>query len=169
MNLAALWKLPVLFCCENNLYAMGTALVRSESETDICLKAAAFEIPAWPVDGMDVLAVEDATQRAATAVRAGGGPHFLEYRTYRFRAHSMYDPELYRDKHEVEEWKARGPLHTFSARLKAEGKLTEEEFLALDREALAEVDRAVAFAEAGSWEPVEDLARDLYTTEPEGT
>src|SRR4030065_668486 len=86
MNLAALWKLPVLFCCENNLYAMGTALARSESETDICLKAAAFEVPAWPVDGMDVIAVEDATQRAATAVRAGGGPPFLEYPTYRFRA-----------------------------------------------------------------------------------
>jgi pyruvate dehydrogenase E1 component alpha subunit len=75
----------------------------------------------------------------------------------------MFDPDLYRDKREVEEWKTRGPLHTFSARLKAEGKLTEEEFLARDREALAEVDRAVAFAEAGTWEPVEDLTRDLYT------
>ena len=110
MNLAALWKLPVLFCCENNLYAMGTALGRSESETDISLKAAAFEMPAWPVDGMDVIAVEDATKRAAIAVRSGGGPHFLEYRTYRFRAHSMYDPELYRDKQEVEEWKKRDPI-----------------------------------------------------------
>ena len=100
----------MLFCCENNLYAMGTALARSESETDISPKAAAFEMPAWPVDGMDVLAVEDAAQTRGDAVRAGGGPHFLECRTYRFRAHSMYDPELYRDKAEVERWKKRDPI-----------------------------------------------------------
>ena len=78
LNLAALWQLPVLFCCENNLYAMGTALARSESQTDIALKAEAYEIPAWPVDGMDVLAVEEATRRAVAAVRVGAGPHFLE-------------------------------------------------------------------------------------------
>ena len=111
MNLAALWHLPVLFCCENNLYAMGTALDRSESETDLALKAASYEMPAWSVDGMDVLAVEAAAApRRATAIRGGGGPHFLELRTYRFRAHSMYDPELYRDKAEVERWKQRDPL-----------------------------------------------------------
>ncbi len=109
LNLAALWNLPVLFCCENNLYAMGTALERSESETDLALKAASYEMPAWSVDGMDVLAVEDAARRAADAVRGGGGPHFLEFRTYRFRPHSMYDPELYREKAEVEAWKATGP------------------------------------------------------------
>jgi len=169
MNLAALWHLPVLFCCENNLYAMGTALERSESQTDLCAKAASYNVPTLRADGQDIVSVHETTERAQRDVRKGRGPFFVEYQTYRFRAHSMFDPELYRDKHEVEEWKARGPLHTFSARLKAEGKLTEEEFLALDREALAEVDRAVAFAEAGSWEPVEDLARDLYTTEPEGT
>ncbi len=161
MNLAALWKLPVLFCCENNLYAMGTALARSESQTDLCVKAASYGMPASKVDGQDVVAVHDATKRAQEHVRAGGGPYFVEYQTYRFRAHSMFDAELYRDKREVEAWKTRGPLHTFSARLKAEGKLTEEEFLALDREAGAEVDRAVAFAEAGTPEPVEDLLRDL--------
>ena len=98
MNLAALWKLPVLFCCENNLYAMGTALERSESETDLCLKATSYEMPAWPVDGMDVAACEAAARRAALAVRSGDGPCFLEFRTYRFRAHSMYDPQLYRDQ-----------------------------------------------------------------------
>ena len=170
MNLAALWKLPVLFCCENNLYAMGTALARSESQTDLCVKAASYGVPTAKADGQDIVAVHEATKRAQSEVRKGGGPVFIEYQTYRFRAHSMFDPELYRDKREIEEWKTRGPLHTFSARLKAQGKLAEDEFLALDRDAGVEVDQAVAFAEGGTWEPVEDLARDLYTTlEMEGT
>src|SRR3990170_1313931 len=95
MNLAALWDLPVLFCCENNLYAMGTALERSESQTRLTLKAASYEMPAWEVDGMDVLAVEEAARKAIESVRSGGGPHFLELQTFRFRAHSMFDPELY--------------------------------------------------------------------------
>jgi pyruvate dehydrogenase E1 component alpha subunit len=166
MNLAALWKLPVLFCCENNLYAMGTALARSESETDLCLKAASFEVPAWPVDGMDVLAVEAAAKRATLAVRSGGGPHFLEFRTYRFRAHSMYDPELYRDKKEVEEWKKRDPIPRFGARLKEGGLLKDEELAQIEREVAAEVEQAVAFAEAGLWEPVEDLTRFVYSEAP---
>ena len=163
LNLAALWKLPVLFCCENNLYAMGTALSRSESETDICLKAAAFEIPAWPVDGMDVLAVEDATHRAATAVRAGGGPHFLEYRTYRFRAHSMYDPELYREKQEVEEWKKRDPIGNLVQRLKEQNLWQEENWARMEEEVAREVAKSIEFAEAGSWEPVADLTRFVYS------
>ena len=163
LNLAALWKLPVLFCCENNLYAMGTALARSESETDICLKAAAFEIPAWPVDGMDVLAVEDATKRAAIAVRAGGGPHFLEYRTYRFRAHSMYDPELYRDKHEVEEWKKRDPITQLIERLKGQSLWQEDDRQRIETEVGAEIAASVAFSEAGQWEPVEELTRFVYS------
>jgi pyruvate dehydrogenase E1 component alpha subunit len=169
MNLAALWRLPVLFCCENNLYAMGTAIERSESQTDLCAKAASYDMPALRADGQDIVSVHETTLRAQREVRRGRGPFFVEYQTYRFRAHSMFDAELYRDKREVEEWKTRGPLHTFSARLKAESKLTEEQFLALDREALAEVDRAVAFAEGGTWEPVEDLARGVHTyTEIEG-
>lgn len=163
MNLAALWDLPVLFCCENNLYAMGTALTRSESETDLCLKAAAFEVPAWPVDGMDVIAVEDATERAASAVRAGGGPHFLELRTYRFRAHSMYDPELYRDKQEVEEWKKRDPIPTFIQRLKEEGVWQDEDWARMEHEVAQEVAGAVDFAEAGTWEPVAELTRFVYS------
>lgn len=166
MNLAALWQLPVLFCCENNLYAMGTALARSESQTDLCVKAASYGMATVPVDGMDVVAVHEAVQRAAQQVREGGGPLFIEFRTYRFRAHSMFDPELYRDKQEVEAWKTRGPIHTFTARLKAQGSLTEDEFLALDAAAQAEVETAVAFAEAGTWEPVEDLLRDVHT--PQG-
>jgi pyruvate dehydrogenase E1 component alpha subunit len=162
MNLAALWKLPVLFCCENNFYAMGTAIDRYESQVDLCVKAASYNMPAVAVDGMDIVAVHDAAKVAVARVRGGEGPIFLELRTYRFRAHSMYDAELYRQKAEVEEWKTRGPIHTFSARLKAEGKLTEEEFLALDAAANAEVAKAVAFAEAGTWEPVADLLKDVH-------
>ncbi|MFM0511717.1 pyruvate dehydrogenase (acetyl-transferring) E1 component subunit alpha [Paraburkholderia sp. RL17-373-BIF-A] len=163
MNLAALWKLPVLFCCENNLYAMGTALERYESQTNLCIKAASYNMPAVAADGMDIVAVHDAAKQAAALVRSGGGPVFLELRTYRFRAHSMYDAELYRQKAEVEEWKTRGPIHTFTARLKADGKLSEEEFLALDAAVNDEVAKAVAFAEAGTWEQVEDLLKDVYT------
>jgi len=166
INLAALWKLPVLFLCENNLYAMGTALARSESQTDIHLKAASYQVPSEAVDGMDVLAVEEATQRAATAVRAGEGPYFLELRTYRFRAHSMFDPQLYRDKAEVEEWKKRCPIATFSQRLRQAGVLTDESLARLEAEVWAEVDASVAFAEAGAWEPVEELPRFVYSERP---
>src|SRR3990167_5075399 len=165
MNLAALWNLPVLFCCENNLYAMGTALERSESETDLCLKAAAFEIPAWPVDGMDVLAVEAAAKRATNAVRSGAGPHFLEFRTYRFRAHSMYDPELYRTKEEVEVWKKRDPIPNFAVLLKEQGLLNDEELTRMEEEVAAEIAQAIDFAEAGNWEAIEDLTRFVYSEE----
>lgn len=163
LNLAALWQLPVLFCCENNLYAMGTALARSESQTDLCAKAAAFGVPTLRTDGMDVLAVHETARAGVSHVRSTGGPMFVEFQTYRFRAHSMFDPELYRDKAEVERWKERGPIHTFSARLKALNLLTEEQFLHLDAQATAEVDAAVAFAEAGTWEPESDLLRDVTT------
>jgi len=161
MNLAQLWRLPVAFFCENNLYAMGTALARSESQTDLCVKAAAFGMVTLKADGMDVVAAHEAARRACERVRAGEGPVFVEFQTYRFRAHSMFDPELYRDKKEVEAWKTRGPIHTFSARLKLQGQLTEEQFLEMDRAAMAEVDAAVAFAEAGTWEPIEELTRQV--------
>jgi pyruvate dehydrogenase E1 component alpha subunit len=163
MNLAALWKLPVLFCCENNRYAMGTAIERYESQVDLCVKAGSYAMPALKVDGMDVVAVHEATRGAAELVRGGGEPMFIEYQTYRFRAHSMFDAELYRAKSEVEEWKTRGPIHTFTARLKAQQSLTEDEFLAIDASAQQEVDEAVAYAEAGTWEPVEELLRDVHT------
>jgi pyruvate dehydrogenase E1 component alpha subunit len=162
LNLAALWKLPVLFLCENNLYAMGTALARSESETNLCVKAASYELPAWSVDGMDVRAVEDAARRALLAVR-GDGPLFLEARTYRFRAHSMFDAQLYREKSEVEEWKKRDPIPNFAARLRAEGLLDDAALAGLESVADAEVARAVEFAEAGTWEPIEQLARHVYS------
>lgn len=165
INLAALWKLPVLFLCENNFYAMGTALARSESQTDLCLKASAYDVPAVRVDGMDAAAVLLATRTAAREVREGGGPRFIEFQTYRFRAHSMFDPDLYRDKSEIEEWKKRGPIHTFSGKLKDAGMLTEQEFLALDAQAQHEVQAAVDFAEAAEWEPVTDLLRDVTAPE----
>ncbi len=159
MNLAALWKLPVVFCCENNLYAMGTALSRSESETDVALKAASFEMPAWSVDGMDVEAVERAAVSAVDAVRGGGGPHFLELRTYRFRAHSMYDPELYRAKEEVDRWKERDPIPAFIDVMRARDELGSGTVDGIEAAVAAEIDDAVAFAEAGTDEPVEDLTR----------
>jgi pyruvate dehydrogenase E1 component alpha subunit len=161
MNLAALWRVPALFCCENNLYAMGTALAKSESQTDLCAKAASYGVQTAKVDGQDIVAVHEAANKAQARVREGKGPLFVEFQTYRYRAHSMFDPDLYRSKQEIEEWKTRGPLHTYTARLKAEGKLTEEQFLALDAEVGKEVEDAVAFAEAGSWEPVEDLTKDV--------
>ncbi|EKT78934.1 pyruvate dehydrogenase, E1 component subunit alpha [Rhodococcus opacus M213] len=163
MNLASLWQLPVLFCCENNLYAMGTALSRSESQTDLCVKAASFDVPTLKADGMDVIATLHAARSGAAHVRTTGGPFFIEFQTYRFRAHSMFDPELYRDKAEVESWKERGPIHTFSARLKALGLFSEEEFLRIDDRVMSEVDAAVKFAEAGTWEAPGDLLRDVLT------
>ncbi len=168
MNLAALWHLPLLFACENNLYAMGTRLDLAQSVTDLTKKAAAYAIPAAAVDGMDVLAAEAAARKAAAAVRAGNGPYFLEFRTYRFRAHSSYDPELYRTKAEVEEWKKRDPITTFSRQMQNENLLTEDEFAEMDREVASEIDQAVAFAEAGTWEPLEDLTRFVYS-EREGS
>jgi pyruvate dehydrogenase E1 component alpha subunit len=163
LNLAALWQLPVLFLCENNRYAMGTALARSESQTDIHLKAQSYNIPAEVVDGMDVLAVEAAVRDAAAAVRQESRPHFLELRTYRFRAHSMADPDLYRSRAEVEEWKHRCPVDAFARLLRSDGLLTDKSWSEMEASVVAEIDAAVAFAEEGPWEPVEDLTRDVYT------
>jgi pyruvate dehydrogenase E1 component alpha subunit len=162
LNLAALWRLPVLFLCENNLYAMGTALARSESQTDIHLKAQNYNIPAEAVDGMDVLAVEAAAQRAVAQVRRGEGPYFLELRTYRYRAHSMSDPELYRSKDEVAQWHGRDPLSLFDAYLRGRGMLGDADLKTLETDVANEVEWAVAEAEKGGWEPVADLERDVY-------
>ena len=166
MNLAALWKTPVLFCCENNLYAMGTSLESSEAETNLAIKAAAYEMPAWSVDGMDVLAVRDASARALSMIRADGGPVFLELRTYRFRAHSMFDPDLYRDRDEIDRWRERDPIPACAAVLAGAGLLGEGDQVAMEREAEAEVDDAVAFADASGLEPVETLGTAVYRREP---
>jgi len=165
MNLAALWKLPVLFICENNLYAMGTALERHQAQTDIAFKAAGYGVPAAAVDGMDVNAVETATRAAIERLRAGDGPYLLECRTYRFRAHSMYDPELYRSKEEVEQWKTQCPITALEARLRGEDQFLEKTRPEMETAIAAEIERAIAFAEAGPWEPVEDLLKDVLTIE----
>jgi pyruvate dehydrogenase E1 component alpha subunit len=166
LNLAALWKLPVLFLCENNLYAMGTRIERALSQTDVTAKARVYGIRADAIDGMDVLAVAEAARVAAERARTGGGPEFLEFRTYRFRAHSMFDAELYRDKAEVETWKQRDPIHLLAERLTENGLLDTAARTTLDDQVETEMTHAVAFAEAGTWEPVEQLTRDVYTRAP---
>jgi TPP-dependent pyruvate/acetoin dehydrogenase alpha subunit len=162
MNLAALWKLPVLFVCENNLYAMGTHIERALAVQDLPARARTYGMPAASVDGMDVLAVEEAAGHVAGQVRAGQGPAFLECRTYRFRAHSMFDAELYRDKAEVDEWKKRDPIRV----LRESAGIDEQQAALVDAQVLREIADAVAFAEAGTWEPVEQLTRDVYTPAP---
>jgi pyruvate dehydrogenase E1 component alpha subunit len=163
LNLAALWKLPVMFLCENNLFAMGTALARHQSQTDIVRKADAYAIPAEAVDGMDVLAVESATRKAVDFVRQGGGPYLIEYRTYRFRAHSMYDAELYRSKQEVAQWKQRDPITMLERQLRVNGLVVDGETPKMESVIADEIADAEAFAEAGTWEPLEDLTKDVYT------
>ena len=165
MNLAALWRLPILFCCENNLYAMGTALDRAQAETDLALRASTYGMAAWPVDGMDVQAVEHAARTAAEAIRAGGGPHFLELRTYRFRAHSMYDPELYRDKAEVEQWRHRDPIEMLTRRMRDAGELTDDQITAIDDTLASQIDASITAARAAPAEPVEDLTKFVYSPE----
>lgn len=166
LNLAALWRLPVLFVCENNQYAMGTALARSEAETDIHLKARSYGLASAAVDGMDLLAVREAAQTAIEHVRGGHGPYLLECRTFRFRAHSMFDSQLYRDKQEIERWRARDPIDLFEREARNLGLLADDARAALQAEVDAEVAAAVAFAEAGTPEPVDRLTRDVYTDTP---
>ena len=165
LNLAALWKLPVLFLCENNLYAMGTALDRAQAQTNIWLKAQGQGVPGETVDGMDVLAVEAAAHRAAETVRQGHGPVLLELRTYRYRAHSMSDPDLYRTKKEIAEWQGRDPIKNLQAYLRGQEMLADNDMAELEKSVEAELVEAVQLAEAGPWEPVEDLTKDVYTPE----
>ncbi len=165
MNLAALWKLPVLFLCENNYYAMGTALDRYESQTDLCVKAASYNMPAERVDGMDVVAVHEATKQAVEYVRGGKGPYFLELQTYRFRPHSMFDPDLYREKDEIEEWRKRDPIPDYQARLQADEKLADDEYALIVEKVQQELQQAVDFAESGTWEAEQDLYKHVYAAE----
>jgi pyruvate dehydrogenase E1 component alpha subunit len=159
MNLAALWGLPVLFCCENNRYAMGTALDISESQMDLVAKARSYRVEAEVVDGMDVAVVDATARRVIHSMRAAPRPVFLELQTYRFRAHSMFDPQLYREKEEVEQWKERCPIEAWKRALREAGRLDGDAEASMEAEIAAEVDDAVEFAENGTWEPVEDLLR----------
>ena len=165
LNLAALWQLPVLFICENNRYGMGTALEIAESETNIARKAAAYNLSSSQVDGMDVIAVAEAAEEAAEDIRAGKGPVFLECLTYRFRPHSMFDAELYREKTEVEVWKKKGPLVVFQKKLEAMGLWPQIDVEALEQEVAAIVDEAVEFAENGTLESIDDLEKFVYSPE----
>ncbi|MFF7647556.1 pyruvate dehydrogenase (acetyl-transferring) E1 component subunit alpha [Streptomyces canus] len=163
-NLAALWNLPLLFVCENNLYAMGTALERHQAQTDLAMRTASYGIVAWSVDGMDVEAVEQAARRAVEGIRTGTGPHFLELRTYRFRAHSMYDPDRYRDKAEIERWKSRDPITLLLDRMRESGAPVDKDVARVERRITAEIDHAVEAAEQAPQEPVETLLRHVTST-----
>jgi len=162
MNLAALWGLPVLFVCENNLYAMGTALALAQSETDIQKKAACYRLASEAVDGMDVIAMEGAARRAIHAVRESRKPYFLECRTYRLRAHSMFDPQLYRGKAAVEAQRKNEPIARLQGWLQTNNMLHPDDVQRIEADIEAEIAEAVAFAEAGAWEPVEQLTDFVY-------
>jgi len=165
LNLAVLWQLPVLFVCENNRYAMGTALQFTESETDISKKAAAYKMTSMQVDGMDVIEVAKAAEKAAADIRAGKGPVFIECLTYRFRAHSMFDAELYRNKAEVKKWKEKDPLDLLQNALEKKKLWADIDLDKLEEEISAVIDEAVEFAENGTLEPVSDLKKFVYSEE----
>jgi len=167
MNLAELWDLPVLFVCENNGYAMGSALARTEAQADIRHKAESYGIEAHVVDGMDVVAVEVAARKATDRIRETGRPVFLECRTYRFRAHSMFDAQLYREKAEVEEWRQKGPIVRFQGWLLENGLVHDSDVSEIEQSVRVEIAEAVEFAEAGTWEPVEDLTKHVLGVQPD--
>ena len=163
LNLASLWNLPVLFVCENNRYAMGTALKYTEAEINISNKAASYKINSKQIDGMNVMDVAIAAKEAINYIRAGDGPAFLECLTYRFRAHSMFDAELYREKAEVSEWKKRDPLTLFENTLKELNLWDEVNVVEMEAEISSILDEAVEFAENGTLEPISDLEKFVYS------
>ena len=163
MNLAALWSVPVLFVCENNLYAMGTAIRYSHSVTEIEKKGPPYGIETFAVDGMNVLEMEKEAKEAVNKIHATGKPYFLVCNTYRFRAHSMFDAELYRDKTEVEEWKKRDPIPALQKDLLSKKLIGEVDIKTLEQRIEIEIQKAVDFAEAGTWEPIEQLTKFVYS------
>jgi pyruvate dehydrogenase E1 component alpha subunit len=162
MNMAALWKLPVVFMVINNQFGMGTALERHSAVTDLSKKAEGYGIPGSRCDGMDVLDVHSATTEALRKAREDREPQLLEAVTYRFRGHSMADPEEYRTKDEVEEWRRRDPIASFSKRLVDDGVFSEDELEKFDQEAVAQVDESVQFADNSPFPELDSLYDDLY-------
>lgn len=167
MNLAALWKLPVLFVCENNHYAMGSPLQYEHAEPEVHRKAAAIGVPGERVDGMSVVQVEGAARNALESIRDGEGPRFLECDTYRFRAHSMFDPQLYRDKAEVEQWRHKDPIDRLANWMTEAGLLREGDRQAMESEIAEEVEAAVRFAEESEWESEDSLLEHVSLPLPE--
>jgi pyruvate dehydrogenase E1 component alpha subunit len=164
MNLAALWKLPVVYVCENNRYAMGTSVERALAETEIWKFGRVYNIPCEPVDGMDVLAIREVVGRAVERARADKTPSLIEVRTYRFRGHSMRDPAgaVYRTKEEVEREKLRDPIGLFRERALRDGLVTEADVRTIEKDVNDLVDEAVAFADASPEPPVEWLLTDIF-------
>ena len=164
MNLAALWKLPVIFLCENNRYAMGTSVERALAQTEIWKFGQTYGIPSERVDGMDVLAVREAVARAVARARKQKTPALLEADTYRYRGHSMRDPAgaVYRTKEEVEREKLRDPITLFREKMLAADVLSEADVRAIEKDVNDRVDEAVAFADASPEPPAEALFTDIY-------
>jgi pyruvate dehydrogenase E1 component alpha subunit len=162
MNLAALWRLPVVFMVTNNQFGMGTALERHSAVTDLMRKGEGFGVPGMRCDGMDVMDTYAVTSEALRIVREERRPVLVEAVTYRFRGHSMADPEEYRTKEQVDEWRKRDPLAIFGDQLVRSGTLSEDEREAMDRETIERVDAAVAFADASPHPSPNDLYDDIY-------
>ncbi|MFN2431515.1 MAG: pyruvate dehydrogenase (acetyl-transferring) E1 component subunit alpha [Gemmatimonadota bacterium] len=167
LNLAQLWKLPLVFIIENNLYGMGTAVTRASATEDFYTRAECYGMPGEAVDGMDVLAVREAVARARRHASDGKGPCLLEMKTYRFRPHSMSDPARYRTRTEVDVWRQRDPLLTFPARLVEEEVATQEEIDRIVAEVADEVQECIAFAEESPHPAPEDLMTFVWAQEPE--
>jgi pyruvate dehydrogenase E1 component alpha subunit len=165
LNLAMLWKIPVIFVIENNGYAMGTSVERTTAQTDIYKLGLPYGIPSSAVDGMDPAAVHVAMDEAIQRARAGEGPTFLEMRTYRFKGHSMSDPQKYRTKEELESYKAKDPLEVTKQTILTEKYADEAWFDEMDAKIKAIVDEAVKFAEESPWPDASELYTDVYVQE----
>jgi pyruvate dehydrogenase E1 component alpha subunit len=161
-NMAALWKLPVIFVCENNGYAMGTSVERTTIQTDIYKLGLPYGIPSSPVDGMDPVAVHNAMDEAVSRARRGEGPTFLEMRTYRFKGHSMSDPQKYRTKEELESYKTKDPIETVKLAIQKNSYADDKWFEEIDAKIKAQVDEAVQFAEESPWPEASELYTDVY-------
>ena len=165
LNVAKLWHLPIVFVCVNNLYGMGTAVNRASAVTEIWKKACAYDMTSERVDGMDVLAVRRVTDQLVALAREKHEPSLLECVTYRYRGHSMSDPDTYRGKDEIKEWQTRDPILTLGEQMKRQKMLTDADIEKLDDEVTAQVEDAVKFAEESPEPDPKDLYRDVYAEE----